>query len=170
MSPEKLFSSKFIYQECLNSQSILSVTDTFEEYSLLHRTRQIKNWRKHFPVEDLFPIWIGYAVFLLNFYINISKKQCIKPIFLCLTIDNFEEEEKEDGLYMVPALFTSTALNRSVYLQALKEKTPIIDSKDMVKVKVGFEAAGMLKNFHFYESRFFDVSSQSEIVRIYCVN
>lgn len=169
-SPNKFFSGKFIYSQCLNVESILSKTDTFEEYPLLYRVRQVQFWKKEFPNYNLYALWVGYAVFLLGFYENISKIKCDYPIFLCLTISNFDVEEMEDGLYMVPAIFTSTFFDREKFINKIKENSPFLDSKEMLEVKTAFKKAGALKNFCFYESRFYDALSETEMVRIYCIN
>jgi len=166
-SPKTLLSGKFIYQECLSADSILSETATFEEYPLIHRDAQYKNWKVAFPESDIFSMWIGVAVFLLNFFRNLDSSVGSSDRFLCITVNRFHEV---DGRHPpVPSIFTSTALNPAEFVKSLQLRALDVDSKEMSIVRCGFESCNESRNFSFYESRFFDEVSKSEIVRIYCV-
>lgn len=165
-SPKVLLSGKFIYQECLHAGSILSETDTFEEYPLIHRNFQYENWKKAFPTADIFSMWVGIAVFLLSYYKKLDSDNNLGERFLCITINGFDEIE--DDRPPVPNIFTSTKINQQEFIGNLKLKAPSVDSKEMMKVKSGFAFCNELRNFSFYESRFFDDASKSEIIRVYC--
>lgn len=166
-SPKGVFSAKFTYQECLNADSVLSETDTFEQYPLIYRDFQYENWQKAFPSADIFSMWVGLAVFLLNFYKNLDVGNQPAGRFLCITVNDFDESES--GQPPIPNIFTSTAIVAEEFLANLKRRCAPVDSNKMEIVKSGFARANQSTNFSFYESRFFDQASQSEIVRIYCI-
>lgn len=161
-SPAVVFDKKFIYSECLNEKAVLSETSTFEEYPLIFRNKQIRNWRENFREESIFPMWIGCAIFLLGHYRLTSKNK----YFFGITIKNFEAD---GGRPPIPNIFVSTSIKKIEFLNRLLKTMSKIDSKEMKITKLGFKKAGMLNAFKFYESRFFDESSKSEIVRIYCI-
>lgn len=156
--PNKIFSKQFIYQECLNPTAILSQTDTFEEYPLIYRIQQIDNWKKSFPGIDILPLWINSAVFILNYFSKCVEKKCLP--FLCITFTDFDDEYPP-----VPKIFTTTRCE----IQIINNLNSNSNSKEMTTIKMGFEAASYFCEFNFYESRFFDSASNSEIVRIYCI-
>jgi hypothetical protein len=160
----QLFSDKYIYQECLDQLSVLSETETFEEYPLIHRQHQVTNWRKKFPNTDIFPLWISFIIFLINIHKNTKEYLNLNNIFICITVTQFNKKA-------LPRLniFTSTTINKIDFLKKLKMKEINKKSKEKLFVKTAFENANEINNFDFYESRFFDNSSNTEIVRIYCV-
>jgi len=163
-SPKTLLSGKFIYQECLSAEAILSETDTFEEYPLIYRNAQYENWKVAFPASDIFSMWIGVAVFLLNFFRNLDSSVVSNDRFLCITVKGFHEIHPP-----IPSIFTSTAVNSTEFVKNLQLRELDVDSKEMRIVRRGFESCNESRNFSFYESRFFDETSKSEIARIYCV-
>ncbi len=160
-SPENFFSSKFMYQECLNSDAILDETDTFEEYPIIYRLRQIEMWRITLPAMEILPMWINCAVFLLNNYSLINKSKA-GVNFLCLTFTDFCEEHPP-----IPKIFTSSKIKKDELILKLNASS---NSSEINIIKNGFAAINLSKNFNFYESRFFDEASNSEIIRVYCVS
>jgi hypothetical protein len=166
MPLNKIFSKKFIAPWCLNFDFMLQPTDTSEEYSLLQYTRQADAWKEIFPNKDLFPIWLGYTIFLYNCINNIVPKRKLRKFFLCIAFNEFDF--LDDGSYLcMPCIYISSTVNKEFILKKFPEKFD--KSKEMRRIISGFSACNAIHDFSFHESRFMDPGGSGELIWIYCV-
>ncbi len=163
----KFFSKNFICQECLKVDFVLSETDTFEEIPILSRVTQLNAWRTFYGEKDVLVPLLGVAFFLLCHYRYVQNIKNDQKNFLCLTIQWMEVNENE--LIPYPSIFTSTTVSKNFFLEKIDESIKTEKSLELRMVENAFMACGFFNSFSFYESRFFDESSQSEIIRIYCI-
>lgn len=168
----KYFSSKkFIDPNFFDPEIILMDTDTFEEYPIVTRDKQVKNWKKNLSSNSIFQTWLGFSVFALNYANCIKLENGLTDFFLCITITGFNRDALDipkPRIFVTNSIDTKNVLREKFFS---KEKSSKSNAKslEMSVVKNGFLKINSLESFVFRESRFFDVASQLEIVRVYCI-
>ncbi|MEJ2611226.1 MAG: Imm15 family immunity protein [Candidatus Thiodiazotropha sp.] len=166
--PSNLLSEKYVCRDCLSSECVLAETDTFEEFPLFSRDSQFDAWVKIFHTDTVFEVQLGIAFFLLRFHNSVKNRSPneFSRSFLCITIQ-WEENERY-GLVPIPCIFSSTSVTEDFMVERLTKREKETSSESQF-VADKFRTAGLEGRFHFYESRFFDDASKSEIVRTYCI-
>ena len=162
----KIFSKKFIYQKCLDIKYILRQTDEPENYEIIHQECQIKNWKNEFPNRDLLLLWINCAHFIINQIKNSIDKSVLDDFFIGVA---FSFYYPSDDWPLIPGIYVADRNRRSQILDHFCGEKINHDSSEMVKVKLGFKACGILNDFIFYKSIFKDPTGDGEISWIYCI-
>lgn len=164
---KKMLGGKFIYQDCLNFDSIFQPTDTFECYPIIIRQAQYLAWKDEVLAQDVLGAWVDFMNLLHNYYKRILRKRGMNN-FLCLSFNDFDCYE---GCPPIPSIYTSTVIDEGYLVDNMRSNFDCFESKEMSVIKRSFELCGISNAYHFYESRFFDVhgGQDQEIIWIYCV-
>ncbi|WP_233828571.1 hypothetical protein [Paraburkholderia sp. ZP32-5] len=165
-NPKKIFSKKFIYQDCLDVDLLLQHTEAPEVYPLIYRQHQIESWRLAFPHGNLLALWIGCAVFVKNYAKNAAEKSREENFFTCIAFSMYEPDDEE---ILIPKIYVANAERKNQISAALRKVKFNRESARILEIKAAFEACGMLNDFSFYEDRFDDPSGDGKIIWLYCI-